>query len=109
MTLFLWIGIALCLSQSATLSGLNLAFFTIGKLELQMEVAKGKKQANHALEAEGEAVNPRSIISLSFEKGKPSGTSSCVLGSCRSTPRTMWWIMTTANKGSINAWRFLYG
>jgi len=49
MTLFLWIGILLCLSQSAMLSGLNLAFFTISKLELQMEVAKGNKQADHVL------------------------------------------------------------
>jgi hypothetical protein len=49
MTLFLWIGIVLCLSQSAMFSGLNLAFFTISKLELQMEVAKGNKQAHHVL------------------------------------------------------------
>jgi metal transporter CNNM len=49
MTLFLWIGIVLCLSQSAMLSGLNLAFFTISKLELQMEVVKGNKQAYHVL------------------------------------------------------------
>jgi len=31
MTLLIWIGIALCIAQSAMLSGLNLALFTIGK------------------------------------------------------------------------------
>lgn len=40
MALWTWIGIAACLSQAAMLSGLNLAFFTIGKLELRIEVAK---------------------------------------------------------------------
>jgi hypothetical protein len=37
MTLLIWIGIALCISQSAMLSGLNLAFFTISRLELRDE------------------------------------------------------------------------
>lgn len=49
MTLFLWIGMMLCLSLSAMLSGPNLAFFTISKLERQMEVAKANKQAHHVL------------------------------------------------------------
>lgn len=49
MTLFLWIGIVLCISQSAMLNGLNLAFFTISKLELQIEVAKGNKHARRVL------------------------------------------------------------
>lgn len=49
MTLLTWIGIALCLSQSAMLSGLNLAYFTISKLELKMEVAKGNKHAHRVL------------------------------------------------------------
>jgi metal transporter CNNM len=40
MTLIIWIGIAVCLSQSAMLSGLNLAFFTTSKLQLEMEVSK---------------------------------------------------------------------
>ncbi len=46
MTLIIWIGIALCLSQSAMLSGLNLAFFSISKLRLELEA---KKQNKHAL------------------------------------------------------------
>ncbi|MBM4429363.1 MAG: DUF21 domain-containing protein [Chloroflexi bacterium] len=45
MTWLKWIGIALCISQSAILSGLNLAFFTITKLELEIEVAKNNKDA----------------------------------------------------------------
>ena len=45
MTLLTWIGIALCLVQSATFSGLNLAFFTIGKLELELEARKGNARA----------------------------------------------------------------
>ncbi len=49
MTLFLWIGILLCLSQSAMLSGLNLAFFSISKLELQIEVVKNNKHARRVL------------------------------------------------------------
>lgn len=49
MTLFTWIGIILCIFQSAMFSGLNLAFFTISKLELQMEVAKGNAHARRVL------------------------------------------------------------
>ncbi|OPY13574.1 DUF21 domain-containing protein [Syntrophus buswellii] len=49
MPLFLWIGIVLYLSPSAMLSGLNPAFFAIGKLELQIEVAKGNRQAHHVM------------------------------------------------------------
>jgi len=45
MTYLIWIGIALCISQSAMLSGLNLAFFTMSKLEFQIEVAKNNKHA----------------------------------------------------------------
>ena len=36
MTLFTWIGIILCISQSAMLPGLNLAFFTISTLEIKI-------------------------------------------------------------------------
>jgi len=49
MTLFLWMGIVLCISQSAMLSGLNLAFFTISRLELRIEVAKGNRHASRVL------------------------------------------------------------
>jgi hypothetical protein len=49
MTSLIWIGIALCISQSAMLSGLNLAFFTMSKLELRIEVAKNNKHARRVL------------------------------------------------------------
>lgn len=39
----------LCISQSAMLSGLNLALFTVSKLELQIEVAKGNRHAHRVL------------------------------------------------------------
>lgn len=43
--LFIWMGIAVCVTQSAVFSGLNLAFFTISKMELQIEVAKNNMNA----------------------------------------------------------------
>ncbi len=49
MDTFVWLGIVLCLSQSATLSGLNLAFFSISKLQLGLEA---KKQNKHALKVQ---------------------------------------------------------
>lgn len=45
MTLITWFGIVLCISQSAMLSGLNLAYFTISKLELKIGVVNNNKQA----------------------------------------------------------------
>ncbi len=44
MTIFIWIGIFFCLSQSAMFSGLNLAFFSITRLRLEIE-AKNKNMA----------------------------------------------------------------
>jgi metal transporter CNNM len=38
--LLIWAGILFCLSQSAILSGLNLAVFSLGKLELEIEAKK---------------------------------------------------------------------
>jgi hypothetical protein len=49
MTWLTWIGIAICISQSAMLSGLNLAFFIVSKLELQIEVAKNNRHARRVL------------------------------------------------------------
>ena len=49
MNVLIWIGITLCLTQSAILSGLNLVFFTISKLELQIEAAKKNKLATRVL------------------------------------------------------------
>jgi len=37
MELYVWIGIALCLTQSAMFSGLNLAFFGFSRLQLEAE------------------------------------------------------------------------
>lgn len=45
MTALTWLGVLLCLSQSAMLSGLNLAFFSLGKLELEVAARKGDEQA----------------------------------------------------------------
>ncbi len=44
-----WLGILLCLTQSGMLSGLNLAFFTLNKLQLELEIAKGNPQARKVL------------------------------------------------------------
>ncbi len=49
MTLLTWAGIILCLSQSATLSGLNLGLFSIGKLELEVEAKKRNPRAKRVL------------------------------------------------------------
>lgn len=40
-----WLLILLCLTQSATFSGLNLAFFSLSRLRLESEVARGNKRA----------------------------------------------------------------
>jgi hypothetical protein len=40
-----WIGIALCITQSAIFSGLNLAIFSISKLRLEVEAAGGSRDA----------------------------------------------------------------
>lgn len=45
MDLIIWIGIVVCISQSAMFSGLNLAFFSISKLELKLEMSKGNTKA----------------------------------------------------------------
>lgn len=49
MPLFIWIGIIICLSQSAMMSGLNLAFFSMSKLRLEMEAGKNNKHALRVL------------------------------------------------------------
>ena len=49
MTLLTWIGIIVCLSQSALLSGLNLGLFTTGRLELEVQARQGDKQARNVL------------------------------------------------------------
>lgn len=44
-----WAGIAFCISQSAMFSGLNLAFFSISRLRLEVEVGTGNKAAARIL------------------------------------------------------------
>jgi len=42
---YVWIGIAFCMTQSAVFSGLNLALFSISKLRLEVEAAGGNRDA----------------------------------------------------------------
>jgi metal transporter CNNM len=46
---FVWIGIALCISQSVIFSGLNLAIFSVSKLRLEVEAAGGNSDASGLL------------------------------------------------------------
>ncbi|MDA3909608.1 MAG: DUF21 domain-containing protein [Sulfurimonas sp.] len=45
-----WIGILFCVSQSAIFSGLNLAFFSISKMRLNIEIVNGNNAAKNVLE-----------------------------------------------------------
>ncbi|MEE8311163.1 MAG: CNNM domain-containing protein, partial [Candidatus Binatia bacterium] len=45
-----WAGIFLCLSQSAIFSGLNLALFSIARLNLELEAKAGSEAAKRVLE-----------------------------------------------------------
>ena len=47
--LLLWLAVAFCVSQSATLSGLNLAVFSIGRLHLEAMVEDGDPDAETVL------------------------------------------------------------
>ncbi|WP_077339997.1 DUF21 domain-containing protein [Pseudocolwellia agarivorans] len=44
-----WVAIALCISQSAIFSGLNIALFSLSRLQLEVESAKGNKAAKNVL------------------------------------------------------------
>lgn len=44
-----WLGIVFCLTQSAMFSGLNLAFFSVSKMRLKVEVARGNPVAEKVL------------------------------------------------------------
>jgi hypothetical protein len=44
-SLFIWVGIAFCIIQSAIFSGLNLAIFSVSKLRLEVEAAGGNRDA----------------------------------------------------------------
>ena len=55
MDSFLWVGIGVCISQSAMFSGLNLAFFSLSRLRLEAEVAQQNRAARKVLEARRDA------------------------------------------------------
>ena len=44
-TMTSWLGIIFCLTQSAMFSGLNLAFFSLSRLQLEVEAERGDKRA----------------------------------------------------------------
>jgi hypothetical protein len=50
MNILSWIGIVFCVSQSAMFSGLNLAFFSITRLRLEIEVSTGNRSARNVLQ-----------------------------------------------------------
>ncbi len=50
-----WIGIVLCLSQSAMFSGLNLAFFSVSRLRLEAEAEQGVEGARKILDLRRDA------------------------------------------------------
>lgn len=45
-----WFAIALCISQSAIFSGLNLALFSLSRLQLEVESSKGNKAAQKVMQ-----------------------------------------------------------
>lgn len=49
MDVFIWSGIFLCISQSAMFSGLNLAFFGVSRLRLEVEKSNGNLAAEKVL------------------------------------------------------------
>ncbi|MFC1508882.1 DUF21 domain-containing protein [Candidatus Omnitrophota bacterium] len=49
MGMLTWFGIVFCISQSALFSGLNLAFFSISKLRLEVEASTGNQNAAKVL------------------------------------------------------------
>ena len=49
MTIFVWIGIGLCLCHSGMFSGMNLALFTVSRLRLEIEASRGGWGAQRVL------------------------------------------------------------
>lgn len=45
-----WVGIALCVTQSALFSGLNLAFFSLSRMQLQVDADSGDNAAYRVLQ-----------------------------------------------------------
>lgn len=50
MDVFIWAGILFCISQSAMFSGLNLAFFGVSRLRLEVEKSNGNLAAEKVLQ-----------------------------------------------------------
>ena len=49
MEFLIWIGICFCVSQSAIFSGLNLAFFSLSRMQLEIEANRGGIEAQKIL------------------------------------------------------------
>lgn len=50
MEIWIWIGIIICISQSATMSGLNIALFSLSRLRLEVAAENGDELAKSVLE-----------------------------------------------------------
>jgi metal transporter CNNM len=48
-SVWIWLGIVLCVAQSAAFSGLNLAVFSLSQLRLQLEADAGNADAASVL------------------------------------------------------------
>lgn len=55
MSTFIWFGIFFCITQSAMFSGLNLAFFSVSKLRLEIESSQGNPHAARVLKIREDA------------------------------------------------------
>ena len=55
MKSLIWIGIVVCISQSAMFSGLNLAFFSVSRLRLEIESANNNQRAARVLALRADA------------------------------------------------------
>ncbi|WP_426359087.1 DUF21 domain-containing protein [Pseudocolwellia sp. HL-MZ19] len=49
LDILIWVAIVVCISQSAIFSGLNIALFSLSRLQLEVESAKGNKAAEKVL------------------------------------------------------------
>ncbi|MCC5927673.1 MAG: DUF21 domain-containing protein [Cyclobacteriaceae bacterium] len=50
MEILIWIGIVICVSQSATMSGLNIALFSLSRLRLEVAAENGNNYAQRVLD-----------------------------------------------------------
>jgi metal transporter CNNM len=54
-TTLIWLGIVICVSQSAIFSGLNLALFSVSRLRLEVEAAAGNRVAKQVVSLRADA------------------------------------------------------